>query len=358
MTKPPAFVKRMSFRPESLAIGSSFFYDSIMADRQFTVLDLIDIDLKEHNSLNLHCIGGRKGLTREINIPDLNRPGLALTGFYDSFAHQRIQLFGRGEFAYLRKLEKEGDDSTLRRMFSYPIPCCIFTHNLSPHRDFFEAAETAQCPILQTDLGSAEFSARIMRILTEIFAPRQSIHGVLVEVYGLGILILGDSGVGKSETALELIERGHRLVADDVVDIRNVSGNILMGTGANRIIAHHMEIRGLGIINITHLFGVGAIRDRKQIQLVAVLEEWDSQKTYDRLGSEDKVMEILGVSIPKLEIPVKPGRNIPIIIETAAMNERLKKMGYNSAREFNQNILKWIESDTARSVYFGPEDLI
>jgi HPr kinase/phosphorylase len=333
-------------------------YDSGMAVKQFTVLDLIDMDLKEHNSLNLHCIGGRKGLTRVIDIPDLNRPGLALSGFYDSFASQRVQVFGRGEVSYLRKLAGEGKYDSIRQMFTFPIPCCIFTHNLTPDRGFFEAAEGAQCPVLQTDLGTADFSSRLMRILSEIFAPQKSIHGVLVEVYGLGILILGDSGVGKSETALELIERGHRLVADDVVDIRNVSGNILMGAGSNKIIGHHMEIRGLGIINVTHLFGVGAIRDRKQIQLVVVLEEWDSQKTYDRLGSEDKVMEILGVSIPKLEIPVKPGRNIPIIIETAAMNERLKKMGYNSAKEFNQNILKWIESDTARSVYFGQEDII
>jgi HPr kinase/phosphorylase len=329
-----------------------------MAEKQFTVLDLIDIDLKEHNSLNLHCIGGRKGLSRVIDIPDLNRPGLALSGFYDSFAYQRVQLFGRGEVAYLRKLADEGKVDTIQQMFSYPIPCCIFTHNLTPDRDFFIAAEEAQCPILQTDLGTADFMARLMRILSDIFAPQKSIHGVLVEVYGLGILILGDSGVGKSETALELIERGHRLVADDVVEIRCVSGNILMGAGANKIIGHHMEIRGMGIINVTHLFGVGAIRDRKQIQLVVVLEEWDAQKSYDRLGTDEQVMEILGVSIPKLEIPVKPGRNIPIIIETAAMNERLKKMGYNSAQEFNQNILKWIESDTARSVYFGQEDII
>ncbi|MDR0876836.1 MAG: HPr(Ser) kinase/phosphatase [Treponema sp.] len=329
-----------------------------MTEKRFTVLDLIDIDLKEHNSLNLHCIGGRKGLTRQISMPDLNRPGLALAGFYDSFAHQRIQLFGQGEVSYLRKLENEGKDDTIRQMFTLPIPCCIFTHNLTPHRSFFEAAEGAQCPILQTDLGTAEFSERIMRILSEIFAPRQSIHGVLVEVYGLGILILGDSGVGKSETALELIKHGHRLVADDVVDIHCANGNVLIGAGANKIIGHHMEVRGLGIINITHLFGVGAIRDRKQIQLVVLLEEWDSTKMYDRLGTEEQVMEFLGVSVPKLEIPVKPGRNIPIIIETAAMNERLKTMGYNAAKEFNQNILKWIESDAARSVYFGSNDII
>jgi HPr kinase/phosphorylase len=179
-----------------------------------------------------------------------------------------------------------------------------------------------------------------------------------VEVFGLGILILGDSGVGKSETALELIHRGHRLVADDVVNVHCVSGNILMGAGANKIIGHHMEIRGLGIINITHMFGVKAIRDRKEIQLVVELEEWDSAKNYDRLGTSEQVMKMLGVSVPKLEIPVKPGRNVPIIIETAAMNERLKSMGYNAAKEFNKNILKWLESDTARSVFFGHDDII
>jgi HPr kinase/phosphorylase len=329
-----------------------------MAEKQFTVLDLVDIDLKEHNSLNLRCIGGRKGLSRVISSADMNRPGLALSGFYDRFANQRIQLFGRGEIAYLNKLNAEGKTDTLEQMFAYPIPCCIFTHGITPNRVFFELAEAAECPILQTDLETAEFSSRIMRILSNIFAPRQSVHGVLVEVYGLGILIQGDSGVGKSETALELIERGHRLVADDVVEILCVDGNVLIGAGANKIIGHHMEIRGLGIINITHLFGVRAIRDQKQIQLVVKLEEWDSKKMYDRLGMEEEVAEFLGVTIPKLEIPVKPGRNIPIIIETAAMNERLKKMGYNSAREFNQNILKWIESDAARSVYYGQDDII
>jgi HPr kinase/phosphorylase len=329
-----------------------------MAVKRFTVLDLIDIDLKEHNSLNLRCIGGRKGLSREIGIPDLNRPGLALSGFYDSFAYQRVQIFGRGEVAYLRKLAEEGKTDTIEKLFEYAIPCCIFTHNLTPDPTFFALAERAQCPILQTDLPSAEFSSRILRLLSNLFAPQKTMHGVLVEVFGVGILILGDSGVGKSEAALELIERGHRLVADDVVDIRCVNGNILMGAGANKIIGHHMEIRGLGIINITHLFGVGAIRDKKQIQLVVELENWDSEKVYDRIGTQEAYMDVLGVKVPRLEIPVKPGRNIPIIIETAAMNERLKKMGYFSAKEFNQNVLKWIESDAARSVYFGQDDII
>ena len=330
-----------------------------MTEAPFTVLDLIDLDLKEQNSLNLKCIGGRKGLVREINTPDINRPGLALTGFFDSFAHERLQIFGRGEVAYLRKLEADNKSDTLNQMFSHSIPCCVFTHGLSPDKIFIEIAEKADCPLLQTDLPTSDFHTRITRILSAIFAPRQSLHGVLVEVYGLGILILGDSGVGKSETALELIHRGqHRLVADDVVEIHCVNGNTLMGTGANKIIAHHMEIRGIGICNITHLFGVRAVRDRKEIQLVAKLEEWDSRKNYDRIGLEEKYMEFLGVKIPLLEIPVKPGRNIPIIIETAAMNERLKKTGYNTAKEFNQNILRWLESDTAKAIYFGSEDIV
>ena len=329
-----------------------------MAERDFTVLDLIDLDLKEHNSLNLRCIGGRKGLGRVIDIPDLNRPMGAIMGFFEDFANQRIQLFGRGETSYLKRLDKQGETKTVKEMFSYSMPCCIFTHSNTPPKFFFEIAESAQCPILQTDLGSADFTARIMRILSRIFSPRKIIHGVLVEVYGLGILIMGDSGVGKSETALELIHRGHRLVADDVVEINCINGNTLMGAGANKIIGHHMEIRGPGIINITHLFGVRAIRDRNEIQLIVELEEWDSLKNYDRLGAEDQTIELMGVNIPKLTIPVKPGRNIPIIIETAAMNERLKSMGYHASREFNKNILKWIESDTARSVFFGQDDII
>ena len=327
-------------------------------DRNLTVLDLIDLDLKEQNSLNLRCIGGRKGLGRSIDSPDLNRPMGAIMGFFEDFAYQRIQLLGRGEVSYLRRIKDMDKNNAIEELFSYPIPCCIFTHNLTPHDEFLDIAEKAQCPILQTDLGSANFTARITRILSRIFSPRQIVHGVLVEVYGLGILLQGDSGVGKSETALELINRNHRLVADDVVEINCIYGNTLMGAGANKIIGHHMEIRGPGVINITHLFGVRAIRDRKEIQLVVELEEWDSSKNYDRLGMEDLTVELLGVKVPKIIIPVKPGRNIPIIIEAAAMNERSKSMGYHAAKEFNKNILKWIESDTARSVFFGHNNVI
>ena len=319
--------------------------------KKFTVLDLLDLDLKDNNSLNLTCIGGRSGLSREITVPDLNRPGLELSGFFDNFAFQRIQIFGRGETAYLEKLRKEKVTSSLEEMFSHPFPCCIFTHSLTPDDGFMEIAERVQCPVLKTDLFTSAFSTRLVWALSNVFAPRELAHGTLVEVFGIGILIRGESGVGKSETALELIERGHRLIADDSVEIKCVGGNILMGAGANPVISHHMEIRGLGIININHLFGVGAIRDKKQIQLVVNLEEWDTSKEYDRIGSQENTIEILDTKVPSLTVPVKPGRNIPIIVETAAMNERLKKLGFHSAKEFDENVLRWLESENARRVY-------
>ncbi|MCD6122836.1 MAG: HPr kinase/phosphorylase [Spirochaetales bacterium] len=321
---------------------------------KFRILDLLQLDLKENDALDLSCIGGRPGLIREITVPAINRPGLALSGFYDNFAHQRIQILGRGENAYLKKLADERKTDTLEKFFSYEMPCCVFTNKYQPTDDFLKLSEKAECPILQTGLSSSDFAMRIMRVLGNIFAPKKVEHGVLVEVFGIGILIIGKSGVGKSETALALIERGHRLVADDVVEIRRVSGNILIGSGA-KIVSHHMEIRGLGIINITHLFGVGAIRDRKQVQLIVELEEWDSSKTYDRIGATEKTMDILGVKTPYLLIPVRPGRNIPVIIETAAMNERLKKMGYYSAKEFNKNVMKWLESESARAAFLNEQ---
>ncbi len=314
---------------------------------KFRVLDLLQLDLRENDALNLKCIGGRPGLIREISVTEINRPGLELGGFYENFAHQRIQIFGRGENAFLQKLAKEKRREEMEKLFTFPIPCCVFTHSLQPTADFFDIAEKAGCAILQTDLSSSEFTMRILRVLSTIFAPKQTVHGVLVEVFGIGVLLEGDSGVGKSESALSLIERGHRLVADDSVEIRRVSGNILMGSGA-QVVSHHMEIRGLGIINITHLFGVGAIRDRKQIQLVVQLEYWDAKKNYDRIGAEENTIDILGVHVPCVVIPIKPGRNIPVIIETAARNERLKKMGYYSAREFNKNVMNWLETESTR----------
>lgn len=320
-----------------------------MARGTFTVLNLLDLELKDHNSLELRVHSGTPGLSREIRTPDLNRPGLAISGFFDNFGSERIQIFGRGERAYLVKLANEGRTDTLERLFEQPVPCAVFTHDQSPTADFERLAEAAGCPILVTPITTSELTSRLIRALSAVFAPRTVVHGVLVEVFGIGVLIQGDSGIGKSETALELIERGHRLVADDAVEILCTQGNVLNGQSTNPALGHHMEIRGLGIINITDLFGVGAIRDRKQVQLVAELETWDMEKSYDRLGSEEQTTVILGVHVPQVVIPVRPGRNIPIIIETAAMNERLKKMGYHSAQEFDRTVLRWLESRETRS---------
>jgi HPr kinase/phosphorylase len=244
----------------------------------------------------------------------------------------------------------------IKQFFSYEVPCVIFSHSFVPSEIFLSLAEASGCAVLQTDLTSSDFLQRLLRIFANLFAPKQSIHGVMVEVYGIGILLIGESGVGKSETALELVERGHRLVADDIVEIRCVNGNEILCRGANKIISHHMEIRGLGIINIAQLYGVGAIRDQKELQLIIKLEAWDSTKVYDRVGTETNMKEYLGVKLPLIEIPVRPGRNLPIIIEAAAMNERLKTMGYFSAKEFNQNILRWIETGEAQKAFYGNDD--
>lgn len=322
---------------------------------EFSILDLLDHDLKEHNHLQLTCIAGRSGLSRKLTTAKISRPGLPLSGFFDEFSHESIQVFGRGEQQYLKKLESENHLEALERLFSFPIPTCIFCDGGTPSRRFIEIAERSGCSILQTALGSADFSRGLIQMLDEIFAETITIHGVLVEVYGIGVLITGESGVGKSETALELIERGHRLISDDTVKLRNISDTFLIGSGENPMLAHHMEIRGLGILNLANLFGVGSIRDKKQVQLMVHLEEWESSKGYDRVG-EEMTETLLGITVPKLEIPVKPGRNVPIIIETAARNERLKKLGYYSAKEFDQSVLKWLESESARNLYYSNEE--
>lgn len=322
-----------------------------------TVLGLLQKELLGHDALELECIAGRRGLPRAITVPEINRPGLALTGFYECFAHERVQVFGQGEVAYLNKLHNEGKSGTIKQFFAYDMPCCVFTCSLNPTEEFAEAAEGAFCPILQTALDASEFTSRILRAFSNIFSPKKTMHGVLVEVYGMGILITGESGVGKSETALELVERGHRLVADDIIEIQCVNGNVIMGRGANSHIGHHMEIRGLGVINVMRLYGVGAIRDQTEVQMVVELDKWDEGHEYDRLGINQVTMDIMGVGVPQLKVPVGPSRNMPIIIEVAAMNLRLKKMGYDSAKEFNQNILRWIETDEAIRAYNNNEDV-
>lgn len=322
-----------------------------------SVLDLLDLDLKEHNHLGLSCIAGRSGLSQKITTSKISRPGLPLSGFFEEFSASSIQVFGRGEQQYLLKLDKEKNYESVKELLSYHVPCCVFSDGGKPTGSFIELAESNSTAILTTPLISSDFSRRLYQILDEVFAPTETIHGVFVEVYGIGVLITGESGVGKSETALELIERGHRLISDDTVRLKNVSDSFLVGMGENPMLAHHMEIRGLGIIDLTTLFGVGAIRDKKQVQLSVHLEEWDASKNYDRIG-ENLTETFLGITVPKVVIPVKPGRNVPVIIETAARNERLKKLGYYSAKEFDQSVLKWLESETAKKMYYIDEENI
>jgi HPr kinase/phosphorylase len=315
--------------------------DRLEKVKSITIAKMLDL-AREGDILHLRIITGEKTLQKTITNYDINRPGLALAGDYDYFDYEKLQVFGRGEYHYLLKIVNNDELSSIENFFKYPVSCCIFSHGHEPPSIFTDLAEDAGVPILVSSLPTNVMNTRLTKILEDAFAPRTSTHGVLVEVFGVGILIVGKSGVGKSETALELIERGHRLVADDVVDIRSISDTFLIGSGA-KLIRHHMEIRGLGIINIKQLFGVGAIRDKKQIQLVVSLEEWDVKKEYDRLGLEESVYTILGVDIPLLTVPVKPGRNIPILIETAAMNFRLAKLGYNTAKELNRELIDQIE---------------
>ncbi|MDY4889021.1 MAG: HPr(Ser) kinase/phosphatase [Sphaerochaetaceae bacterium] len=316
---------------------------------EISILDLLKIDVKEGNFLKLKCIAGKQGLGRKIKASRISRPGLPLSGFFDSFSAISIQVFGRGEQKYLAKLESENNFETIDRIFSYDIPCCIFSDDGEPTPHFAKIAEQVSCPILQSSFSSPILSRRIYQILDEEFAPTMTIHGVLVEVFGMGVLLTGESGVGKSETALELLERGHRLICDDTVRLRNINDTIIIGSGENSQIAHHMEVRGLGIINVPDLYGIGAIREKKQVQLWAELEDWDPTKNYERVTGETSTRELLDIQIPYVVIPVKPGRNIPIIIETAARLQRLEKFGFHVADKLDSQVMNFLESRLYRS---------
>ena len=292
--------------------------------------------------LRLKLLAGENGLDKEIPEAEFNRPGLSITGFFDFFAYNRIQIFGKGETAYMKAMTVEKQREVLDRFFSYDILCCIFTHSDHPPEMFLEYANQHNSPVLFTDHPTTRFVSMLTHLIAQAHAPTVSIHGTLVDVFGLGVLILGKSGVGKSETALELVERGHRLVADDIVEIRRVDDFLIMGSGSN-LIRHHVEIRGLGILNIRDIYGIRSVRNRKRIELVASLEDWDETKVYDRLGIDESTHQILDVEVPHIIVPVRPGRNIPVIVETAALNLRLKKMGVHSAKELDKKLQEWMK---------------
>ncbi len=269
---------------------------------------------------------------QKIYIPDINRPALQLAGFYTYFDEKRLQVIGRVEGTYLEGLSDERRKAALMNLLKYNIPGLIFCHNVEPFPEVYELAQTYGKNILVTDEDTSTFIADLIDYLRTELAPRETLHGVLIEVHGEGLLIRGDSGIGKSETALELIKRGHRLIADDAVEIRRVSNNEINGT-APEIIRYYMELRGIGVIDVQRIFGVGAIKPSTNIDLIVDFEFWDDKKTYDRLGVATEYDQLLGVKLPRITIPVRQGRNLAVILELAAINNRQKKMGYNAAEE-------------------------
>lgn len=276
---------------------------------------------------------------KETNIStvEINRPGLELTGYLEFFDNKRIQVLGNTEFSYLGRYGPEAQKMVIDSIFSFGPPAVIICRDIEPSNAILESAKLHKVSIFSTPQSTSDLTASLVQYLNKELAPRITRHGVLVEVYGEGCLLTGDSGVGKSETAIELIKRGHRLVADDAVEIRRTAQTTLYGQSPENI-RHFIELRGIGIINARKLFGMGAIKLQEKIDMVINLEQWDSAKVYDRMGLDNEYMKILGVEVPTLTIPEKPGRNLAVIIEVAAMNNRQKKMGYNAARELLKNL--------------------
>ena len=274
----------------------------------------------------------------KIVTNEVNRPGLQIAGFFDYFYNNRIQVMGRVEFSYLEKMSSEERRASLESLFEKKIPCVIITRNLDVPPEMLEVAEKYNTPVLKTQVTTSRFISALIAFLNVELAPRQTMHGVLVEVYGEGILLLGDSGVGKSEAAIELVKRGHRLVADDAVEIKRVSDISLLGSAPD-VIRHFVELRGIGIVDVKMIFGIGAVKNVEKIDFIINLELWQDKKQYDRLGLTTEYTEILGINIPSITVPVKPGRNLAVVIEVAAMNNRQKKMGYNAAEALNNRVM-------------------
>lgn len=272
-----------------------------------------------------------------ISSVDVNRPGLQLGGFFDYFDNERIQIIGLTEVSFLKRFVEEKRHLAIDKLLAHRPPALVICRDLEPFPEVVGLAEKYNVPVLRTNESTSSFMSGLISYLNVQLAPRITRHGVLVEVYGEGILLLGESGVGKSETAIELVKRGHRLIADDAVEIRRVSSKTLVGSSPENI-RHFVELRGVGIINARRIFGMGAVKITEKIDMVIHLEVWDSNKIYDRLGEDNEHTNILGIKVPSLTIPVKPGRNLAIIIEVAAMNNRQKKMGYNAAQELLQKL--------------------
>jgi len=290
----------------------------------------------------LELISGEEGINRPITTSDLSRPALEMAGFFEYYPAERVQLLGKTELTFIEKLSSSEREYRLSQLCTDLTPGIIVTRELEVPEELKEAAERESVPLMRSNHKTTRLSSHLTNYLESKLAPTTAVHGVLVDIYGIGVLITGKSGVGKSETALELVKRGHRLVADDCVEIRQEDQDTLVGTSPE-LIEHLLEIRGLGIINVMTLFGAGAVRTHKRISLNIDLELWDKNKTYDRLGLDEDKLKIIDSEITKLTLPVRPGRNLAVIIEVAAMNFRLKRMGMNAAEQFSNRLADVIE---------------
>ncbi|MGC4121059.1 MAG: HPr(Ser) kinase/phosphatase [Myxococcales bacterium] len=322
-----------------------------MAPRSITAAELL---AENPYDLRLSLVCGKEGLSRSVSSSRVQKPGLALAGFTEHLHQERVQVFGNTEMSYLATLPPARQREVLKSFFKGSLACLVVTKNIEVPAVLSEEAAAANVPLMRTPHLTGLFIGRVQQLLEAMLMPRASLHGVLIDVFGVGILLLGKSGIGKSECALDLVMRGHRLVADDIVDVFRKQ-DMVYGTGSP-IIKHHMEVRGLGIINIKDLFGVAAVRDTKKIELVVELVEWHPEEEYDRLGVEERTFSVLDVPIPLLVVPVRPGRNMTTILEVAARNHLLKLQGHHSARAFQERLSRAIaESATAQAAREEPE---
>ena len=303
------------------------------------VLDTYSVPLKklvEEFSLEVAFASSDFDVIR-VTVEDVARPGLQLAGYFDHFEPMRLQIMGNAEMSYLGKRTAQERLQIFDRLFAYKFPALLIARDLLPDNECLEMAKKYNVTLLRTHEPTSTIISAIITYLKAALAPRITRHGVLMEVYGEGLLLTGDSGMGKSEAAVELLKRGHRLIADDAVEIRKISGNTLVGT-APELIRNYVEMRGIGVINVAKLFGMGAVKEENEVNLVVNIVPWDAHAVYDRLGLEEQYMELLGVKIPMITIPITPGRNLAVILEVAAMNNRQKKMGYHAAVEFTEQI--------------------
>ena len=273
----------------------------------------------------------------KLQVADVSRPGIQLTGYFEHFEPMRLQVMGNVEMGYLRQMPRQKQLEVLDQLFSYKFPAMLLARNLQADEDLIAIAKKHDVTLLRTPETTSTIISTIITYMRGALAPRITRHGVLMEVYGEGVLLIGESGMGKSEAAVELLKRGHRLIADDAVEIRKISNSLLIGT-APAVIRNYVELRGIGIINVARLFGVGAVKEEKQMNLVVNIVPWDTHTSYDRMGMDVEYMDILGVKIPMNTIPITPGRNLAVILEVAAMNNRQRKMGYNAALEFTEQL--------------------